>query len=508
MLGLRLEFTKEILDLIGKELLKSKESDSTKIVKLEEEIKSLKQTISTKDEEINILKQRLSNNSSKSSLSPTKKCVSLTRDVQRSLTESEKLHEFDPRLTKSMYVSIHDLPTQYSSSEEDDEEIHKSNGEAEEDKENESQLRISPRKSNILFSSQGSLHTSPKRKLYFNTRTKDLSPLKKKPRLEYNNSILQLMKPPPMPCFDKNLTREIEVSRSTEEEEDLGSQQNKNSNHQRSQSQRTNIHETSTQYSQSSDSVLQKEIMDYLQSSPTKDSNKTFPSPTKPGNNTQEEEQEVIEDSQEPIEDLVNISSQINKLPSEASSSSFFTGSTQPVIEIPPEYNTVILQRKYRLQFYIDKFNNDLEFSINFNLHPTKLIKWDYGDFIPNPNHQLDEQMKFIKRNNIKSEAKYQKFLKVFADKPEVAKFGKFEDVISQVFDKFQSPPGFMKSEFPDTQEQVKRKEIIKERQERRLIRRIFESTKVDKKGLQIGEFIFAIDIFNKYVVKDRYIIE
>lgn len=99
MLGLRLEFTKEILDLIGKELLKSKESDSTKIVKLEEEIKSLKQTISTKDEEINILKQRLSNNSSKSSLSPTKKCVSLTRDVQRSLTESEKLHEFDPRLT-------------------------------------------------------------------------------------------------------------------------------------------------------------------------------------------------------------------------------------------------------------------------------------------------------------------------------------------------------------------------------------------------------------------------
>ena len=65
-----------------------------------------------------------------------------------------------------------------------------------------------------------------------------------------------------------------------------------------------------------------------------------------------------------------------------------------------------------------------------------------------------------------------------------------------------------MKSEFPDTQEQIKRKEIIQQRQERRIFRRIYESTKTNDQGLQIGEFIFAIDIFNKYVINDRYFIE
>ncbi|KAK6874654.1 hypothetical protein K6H11_001415 [Candida tropicalis] len=502
MSGLRPEFTKDLIGLIDTELNNLKREDNLKIQKLEEEIKHLKEIINLKDEEIAVLKSRRNDQKSpikKSDLeiSPIKKRVSLTgsKQIQKLLNDDEKLKEFDPRLTKSMYVSVHDLPTQYSSSSEDEDyDINKDS--------------LSPKKSNILFSSQGSSRISPKRKLYYNTKTKDLSPLKKIPRLDNGKK----MYPPPFP----KLAQEVEVSRSTEEqeeeeeeeEEESGSQLKKNS-----QLKSTNIHELPTQYSQSSDSVFQKEIMDYLKSSPTKESinNVIFSSPTKPktnqGKQEQEKEQEeIIEDSQEEIEDLIpNTPSQLMMPPPRTTTSG--SGSL-PLIEIPPDCNTVILQRKYRLQFYIDKFKNDVNFKINFKKHPTKMIKWDFGDFIPNSNHQLDEQMKFIKKNNIKNEVKYEKFIKIFGDKPEVQKFGKFEDVLSQLFDKFQSPPGFMKSEFPDTQEQIKRKEIIQQRQERRIFRRIYESTKTNDQGLQIGEFIFAIDIFNKYVINDRYFIE
>ncbi|RCK63456.1 hypothetical protein Cantr_09638 [Candida viswanathii] len=518
MLGLRPEFTKELLGLLSQELQDTKHEDAETIRKLQEEIQSLKQKITDKDAEIDRLKSQVESKESTSAapqsmapprknssveVSPTKKRVSLTSSRNQPKPSLEKHNEFDTRLTKSMYVNIHQLPTQYSSS---------SEGEAEEaDKENEeSGIRVSPRKTQILFSSQGSIRISPKRKLYFNTKTKDLSPLKKIPRLENNN-----MGSMRIPSMDKDFNRELEVSRSTEEEElEVASQHKKGNSQNKSQplsQSKTNVHQLSTQYSQSSDSVLQQEILDYLKSSPTKQEPLSSPSKGNIQEHPPHEDNEVIEDSQEVLEDLIANSSQIIQPPiAQSSISTTSTTSMAPLIDIPPEYNTVILQRKYRLQFYIDKFHNDPDFKVNFRTHPTKTIKWDFVDFVPNKNHRLDEQMRFIKRNNIKSEAKYQKFIKVFADKPEVQQFGEFGDVVSQIFDKFQSPPGFMRSEFPDTQEQMKRKEIVQERQERRIFRRIEECLKVDgeSRGLQIGEFVFAIDIFNKYVSSNRYYIE
>lgn len=82
-----------------------------------------------------------------------------------------------------------------------------------------------------------------------------------------------------------------------------------------------------------------------------------------------------------------------------------------------------------------------------------------------------------------------------------------FEDKLSQIFDKFQSPPGFMQSDFPDTQEYKQRQEIIKQRQLKRIERRIKDCTTIQD-GKQIGEFVFGIEIFNLYVISNRWYIK
>ena len=83
MLGLRPEFTKDLIGLIDTELNNLKREDNLKIQKLEEEIKHLKEIINLKDEEIAVLKSRRNDQKSpikKSDLeiSPIKKRVSLT----------------------------------------------------------------------------------------------------------------------------------------------------------------------------------------------------------------------------------------------------------------------------------------------------------------------------------------------------------------------------------------------------------------------------------------------
>ena len=69
----------------------------------------------------------------------------------------------------------------------------------------------------------------------------------------------------------------------------------------------------------------------------------------------------------------------------------------------------------------------------------------------------------------------------------------------SQLYDKFPSPPGFMTSEFPLTQEAAARRKVIIDRQNDRLRRRLILSIHGD-------EFIFYEEILNKFVEAGRYI--
>lgn len=68
----------------------------------------------------------------------------------------------------------------------------------------------------------------------------------------------------------------------------------------------------------------------------------------------------------------------------------------------------------------------------------------------------------------------------------------------SQMYDKFPSPPGFMTSEFPSTQEALERQRVIRERQEDRVNRRL-------KLSLEGGEFVFYESVLNQYVEQGRY---
>ncbi|KAL6450920.1 hypothetical protein SBY92_001169 [Candida maltosa Xu316] len=332
-----------------------------------------------------------------------------------------------------------------------------SDSEIEEDE--DGNLRISPKKSIVQFSSQGSVNFSPKRKLIFlpNKNNTHVSPLRKIPKLEAKEG---------------------------------------------------NSADIPTQYSSSSPSITDHELL----SSPTKpgrsavtknnkskttydtskvsESNNELPNPFDSQQQEDEDEVvEVVEDSQEHYEEVVLSSSPVP---------------TQVDISIPPDLVTINQQRQYRLQFYINKYENDPTFKISFKNHPVKLIGWDFSDFVVNDNYRPDEFTKFLRRNNIKDKKKYDAFKKVYGDKEEVKKFGNFDDKLSQIFDKFQSPPGFMRSEFPNTQELARRKEIIAERQKNRLNRRVQAAITVED-GVQTGEFIFGIDIFNKFVVSGRY---
>ncbi|CAK9437058.1 uncharacterized protein LODBEIA_P15070 [Lodderomyces beijingensis] len=169
-------------------------------------------------------------------------------------------------------------------------------------------------------------------------------------------------------------------------------------------------------------------------------------------------------------------------------------------ISIPGHLSTIIQRRQYLNEVYAEKFKCDPDFKINLTEHPIKLIGWDFTDFVKNANYKPGELTQLIQRNNIMSEKKFNDYKNFY----KVGENVSFEDKVSQIFDKFESPPGLMKSDFPDTQELQERRNIIKERQARRIERRI-ESCVVVEDGKQIGEHVFNLEILNKYVVSNRW---
>ncbi|KAG5420639.1 hypothetical protein I9W82_002520 [Candida metapsilosis] len=206
----------------------------------------------------------------------------------------------------------------------------------------------------------------------------------------------------------------------------------------------------------------------------------------------QDEEEEQIADSQD--EDGSIIISQAVVSP------------TPPVtpIEIPTNL-TLLQQRNYLANYYSVMLKTGPGFRINLLQHPIKQISWDFGDFVFNEkeNYKPTALVKKVTQNSIKDRIKFEQFKSFYNyDDNEV----EFEDILSQIFDKFQSPPGFMDSDFPDTQELDERRRTIRERQLNRLTRRLSSCVTVED-GVQVGEFVFALDVLNQYVVRGRWFI-
>ena len=190
---------------------------------------------------------------------------------------------------------------------------------------------------------------------------------------------------------------------------------------------------------------------------------------------------------------------------------------SQPPSQIHPKvpnHYTKLQRRAYLKEYYEAKFKDSPGFKIDLNSNPINEMDWVINDFKPNPNYIKPNQV----RGNILSkndQNNVDRFYQLAGPLSKVPQLTWNNEVIesdndsvglseSQVLDKYPSPPGFMVSEFPDTQEQHMRNRIIDERQEDRIKRRVKQCIRSSRN--KNGEFIFQVDILNKFVQQNRFI--
>lgn len=225
-----------------------------------------------------------------------------------------------------------------------------------------------------------------------------------------------------------------------------------------------------------------------------------------------------IEDSQDefPLDSLDLIKkppTKIKREPLEDITSKFNSKSQSQTYPKVPTHYTKLQRRAYLKDYYESKFKNSPEFKINLNSNPINEMDWIINDFKPNPNYVTPNQIKgtALSKN---AQNNVNKFYQLAGPLPKVTQLTWNNEVIesdndsielseSQVLDKYPSPPGFMVSEFPDTQEQQLRNRIIDERQEDRIKRRIKQCIRSSKN--KNGEFVFQVDILNKFVQQNRF---
>lgn len=179
------------------------------------------------------------------------------------------------------------------------------------------------------------------------------------------------------------------------------------------------------------------------------------------------------------------------------------TPTLTPPIEIPKNL-TLIQTRQYLSSYYVSMLKIDSNFKINLFRNPIKQISWDFSDFVANKNYKPDDFTQLIKRNSIMDAKRFNQYKQFYNFNHNEQEF---EDKLLQIFEKFESPPGFMQLDFPSTQELDERKRTIQERQLNRLARRIASCVTVENE-VQVGEFVFGLDILNQYVVQGRWYIE
>lgn len=225
-----------------------------------------------------------------------------------------------------------------------------------------------------------------------------------------------------------------------------------------------------------------------------------------------------IEDSQDefPLDSFELIQKppiKVKREPLENITSKFNSQSQSQLHPKVPGHYTKLQRRAYLKEYYASKFKHSPGFKIDFNSNPINEMEWIINDFKPNPNYVKPSQVKgnALSKND---QNNVDRFYQLAGPLPKVAQLTWNNEVIesdndsiglseSQVLDKYPSPPGFMVSEFPDTQEQHMRNRIIDERQEDRIKRRVKQCIRSSRN--KNGEFIFQVDILNKFAQQNRF---
>ncbi|KAK6455436.1 uncharacterized protein RJT20DRAFT_135439 [Scheffersomyces xylosifermentans] len=206
---------------------------------------------------------------------------------------------------------------------------------------------------------------------------------------------------------------------------------------------------------------------------------------------------------------------------------------------------TKLQRMEYLTTFYKTIYQSDTSFKIKLSQNPVNEMDWYSADFKLNPDfrgksearvtyiktingtfkrrvgitkqeeenrrtfyrmaqgNQPDQKSLQYQDSNVGREAEVDDYSNDENDE-DLDSADEYDDKLSQLFDKVPSPPGFMMSEFPDTQEQKRRRLIVEKRQKRRIRRRLKGCLTV-RDGLQVGEYVFALDIFNQYVMQGRW---
>ena len=222
---------------------------------------------------------------------------------------------------------------------------------------------------------------------------------------------------------------------------------------------------------------------------------------------------EEIEDSQDEQENDFEMNASFDnskRQPLADLTSAVSSQSNIPASPHVPKYYTPLQRRTFLTQLFTRKYNSSPVYKIDLTRNPINESAWLVSDFKPNPKYSRPLG---VQKFGLTS--KENQDIKRFHDLAGPVKrrnIGENNDPYghstllseSQVYDKFPSPPGFMISEFPDTQEKIERNKIVDGRQQDRIKRRLFEC--FGKSHGHQGEFIFRIDILNKFVELNRFV--
>ncbi|KAG7194449.1 uncharacterized protein KQ657_004662 [Scheffersomyces spartinae] len=268
--------------------------------------------------------------------------------------------------------------------------------------------------------------------------------------------------------------------------------------------------EESNKNIQSSISVYKKTLVQLLKesSSPTKASQATtviLLSPTKMNNINNEVTKEIPGSIPFLVEPLIKDE---HGQESEPEEDIIEDSENEESLIIPADFTR--LQRKHlKLQHLEAKYWNDLTYTINLTTNPITENSWIITDFKRN-HHYKPRHLSQFKRTKLHTTNDKENMLQFYKalnnenksdiddDKDDS---DDEENELSQLAGKWPSPPGFMRSEFPNTQEHIQRQAIIDARIKDRLRRRL-------KLSLRQGMWLFTVDILNKYVSAKRFLID
>ncbi|CAH2355805.1 hypothetical protein CLIB1423_34S00606 [[Candida] railenensis] len=169
-------------------------------------------------------------------------------------------------------------------------------------------------------------------------------------------------------------------------------------------------------------------------------------------------------------------------------------------------------QKRIELNY---KLRNDPDFKISLgpdSIHPVYQQRWMISDFEPNPKY-VKQKLKRKVGKTWKEQQEIDRFYKLAGpgvqlkliqwnnedDKENYSNKTKAPQ-ISQLYDRFPSPPGFNEVDFPTTQEEMERKLHSERVQSVRIQSRLAEATKPGS-----GSHVFREKLLNEYVKAERF---